>query len=123
MSKQKKILLFIGLGIDVALTLFFFVISIIMIAKSKDFQSLTEVQRKYMEANPANLIEYLQTHNTVYLLGFVIPLFVLLALNVIGLLIYIKKTGTKKEKLQVSDLTEEQKEALKKELLKDLKDK
>ena len=58
----------------------------------------------------------------VYGVAFVIPLFLLLAGNIIGLVIYVKKT-TKVEvqaNVTVNDLSEEQKEALRQELLKDL---
>ena len=52
-------------------------------------------------------------------MAFVIPLFVLLAGNVIGLVIYVRKSS-KKEPAKLDDLSEEQKEALRQELLKDL---
>ena len=71
-------------------------------------------------ANADNgLIGYLQNHTSVYGFGFVVPLFVLLALNIVGLVIYVKKTS-KSEPTQLNDLSEEQKEALRQELLKDL---
>lgn len=71
-------------------------------------------------ANANNgLIGYLQNHTTVYGLGFVVPLFVILAANIIGLVIYVRKTS-KSEPTQLDDLSEEQKEALRQELLKDL---
>ena len=65
------------------------------------------------------LIHFLLGHQTIYLVLFVIPLFVLLALNVIGLILYVKKTSGVKP-AQLDDLSEEQKEALRQELLKDL---
>ena len=55
----------------------------------------------------------------VYGLAFVVPLFILLAANIIGLVFYVRKT-TKKEPVKVQDLSEAQKEALRQELLKDL---
>lgn len=55
----------------------------------------------------------------IYGLAFVVPLFLLLAANIIGLVLYVKKSA-KREPVQVNDLTEEQKEALRQELLKDL---
>lgn len=64
----------------------------------------------------------LAKNNTLYLVGFVIPLFIVLAANIVGLVIYVKKQ-TKKDPVKVTDLSEEQKEALRKELLKDLQDK
>ena len=48
-----------------------------------------------------------------------VPLFILLALNIVGLVIYVKKTS-KKEPAKLDDLSDEQKEALRQELLKDL---
>ena len=71
-------------------------------------------------ANADNgLIGYLQNHTTFYGLVFVVPLFVLLAGNIVGLVIYVRKTS-KTEPTQLDDLSEEQKEALRQELLKDL---
>ena len=71
-----------------------------------------------MAAN-TGFIGYLQNHTTLYGLAFVVPLFVLLAGNIVGLVIYVKKTS-KSEPAQLNDLSEEQKEALRQELLKDL---
>ncbi|MBR0294312.1 MAG: hypothetical protein IJQ67_00140 [Bacilli bacterium] len=67
----------------------------------------------------STFIGYLQKNTTFYLWVFVIPLFVLLAANIIGLVVFVRKS-TKKEPVQVNDLTEEQKEALRRELLNDL---
>ena len=68
------------------------------------------------------LIPYLAGHLSVYGFAFVVPLFVVLAANIIGLVLYLKK-GLKREKITASDLSEEEKEALKKELLKELQEK
>lgn len=112
MSKTKKGLIIAGLVVDVGLTIFFFVISIIMIVKtsSKQFD------------DPNTLIGYLQTHTTVYLVGFVVPLFVLLALNIVLLVLYVKKSN-KKEPVTVNDLSQDQLDSLKQELLNDLVEK
>ena len=72
-------------------------------------------------AEEPTLIGFLAGHLTVYGLAFVVPLVLILAANIVGLVIYLKK-GLKKEKITASDLTEEEKEALKKELLKDLQE-
>lgn len=116
MTKKKKILLICGIVLDVAITLFLFIISIIMIVKAS---TLAADQLK----NETGLIGYLINNLPVYLGAFVVPMFVLLALNIIALVLYVKKTGNKKEKLSVDSLTEEQKEALRKELLEDLANK
>ena len=114
MSKTtKKILIITGLALDVAITIFLFVVSIIMIVTSVTTPA-------YDLKNMGGLIGYLVNHLPVYLGAFVVPMFILLAVNIVGLVIYVKKTSAKKQNVTVNDLTEEQKEALKKELLKDL---
>ena len=112
--KNKKPLFIAIIALDLALTIFFLVISIIMLAETVG-KTPAEIA-----ANAQNgLIGYLQNNTTVYFFGFVLPLFVLLAANIIGLVIFVKKTS-KSEPAQLSDLSDEQKEALRQELLKDL---
>ena len=108
--KVKKVLLIIGIVIDVAITVFLLVLSIIMLANT--------IGRSGNDYAPG-LIGYFQKNPLVYGLTCVVPLFVLLALNIIGLVIYVRKSA-KKEPVAVNDLTDEQREALKKELLKEL---
>ena len=115
MSKNKKILILTGIGVDVVITIFLFIISIIMIATMPRNQAEASVR--------TGLIGYLQNHPTVYLCAFVIPLFVLLAANIVLLFLYVKKSAPKKEKVELNELSDEQKEALKKELLKDIENK
>ena len=107
--KVKKALLITGIVIDVGATVFLLVLSIIMLAKTV--------------GDPNNiapgLIGYFQKNPLVYGLTCVVPLFVLLAINIVGLVIYVRKSS-KKEPVAVNDLTDEQKEALRKELLKEL---
>lgn len=118
--KNKK-WLWISVGVlDIALTVFFFVIHIMMLASvvGKTNEQITQLRLSN------TLIGYLARpeNSVVYLVGFVIPLFIILAANIVGLVFYVKKQ-TKKEPVKVTDLTDEQKEALKKELLKDLENK
>ena len=118
MKKTTKALIFGGVAIDVAITLFFFVISIIMLAMLGKYGDA-----KHAAANSDGLILYLLENTNVYFWAFVFPLFVLLAGNIVLLVLYVKKTSTreaKKEQTKLDDLSEEQKEALKAELLKDL---
>ncbi|MBO4856804.1 MAG: hypothetical protein J5511_05505 [Bacilli bacterium] len=111
----KKILVFTGLGLDVALTLFLFVVAIIMIATMpKDSLAMDHA----IETN-GKFIGYLQQHSTLYLLTCVLPLFVLLAGNIAILILYVRKINKKKE-AAIDDLNEEQKAALRAELLKEL---
>ena len=71
------------------------------------------------EIDPNTFIGYLQYNPTVFLLAFVVPLFLLLAANVIVLVMYVRKTNKAKQ-VKLNELSEEEKEALRKELMKDL---
>ena len=116
MKNFKKPLIIAGLVLDVGITIFLFVISIIILAKVIPAATINEAINA---SRNMPLIHFLLKNPTFYLVGFVIPLFVLLALNVVGLIIYVKKTSGVKP-AQLDDLSEEQKEALRQELLKDL---
>lgn len=111
--KNKKILWISLIAADVAITGFLFVISILMLVNTANIQTQEE-----REAIPG-FIGYLANHTDLYLWAFVVPLFVILAANIIALVLYVRKT-TKKEPVKVNDLTAEQKEALRQELLRDL---
>ena len=116
--KNKKIL-WIALGaLDVAVVGFLFVIHIIMLANviGKTPAQVSEL------AKQKTLIGYLAGHLSVYGFVFVLPLFLVLAGNIIGLVFYLRK-NLKQNKVTASDLSEEEREALKKELLKDLQEK
>lgn len=116
--KNKKVL-WIAIGaVDVAVVAFLFVIHIIMLANviGKSPAAINEF------AKGDGLIPFLVGHLAVYGFAFVLPLFVILAANIVGLVLYLRK-NLQKEKVTVSDLSDEEKEALKKELLKDLESK
>ncbi len=114
MKNYKKPLLIALIVVDVAITIFLFVISIILLATVVPAENLNEAK-----AHASGLILFLLNNPTVYLVAFVIPLFLILAANIIGLVLYVRKTA-KKEPAKLEDLSEEQKEALRQELLKDL---
>jgi len=116
MKKNLKTIIFVGIAIDVAITIFLFVISIIMLIMLGKYGNARDAA-----ANANGLILYLLQHTTFYFWLFVFPLFVLLAGNIVGLVFYVKKTSAKESApAKLDDLSEEQKEALKAELLKDL---
>lgn len=110
--KNKKPLWITLIVLDVAITIFLLVLAIIMLA-------FTFTHTKEEILNSTGFIGYLQNNPLVYGLTCVVPLFVLLLANIIALVVYVKKT-TKKEVVKVNDLNEEQKEALRQELLKEL---
>ena len=114
-AKLKKSLIIVGLCLDIGVTIFLFVVAIIMLATMPKTSS--GMQDAVITNGP--FIGYLQQHSTVYLLTCVIPLFVLLAANIIFLILYVRKVG-KKPEVAVDDLNEEQKAALRAELLKEL---
>ena len=109
--KNKKVLWISLIALDVAITIFMFVIHIIMLAKTVGGNGTLESEK--------TMIGWLQRNLTAYLWIFVIPLFVILAGNIVGLVLYVKKSA-KKEAVKVDNLSDEQKEALRKELLEEL---
>ena len=110
--KNKKPLFIALISLDVIITIVLFVFSILMLANA----GKTAAERSQMTGLVGWLVNL---KPLVYGLAFVVPLFILLAVNVVGLVLYVKKT-TRKEPVKVTDLTAEQKEALRQELLKDL---
>ena len=116
MKKSTKILIIAGVAVDVAVTVFLFVISLIMLVTLGKYG---DAKQAIANTQPGLKLFLLQNTN-VYFWAFVFPLFVLLAGNIVGLVFYVKKTSDKAEPAKLSDLSEEQKEALRQELLKDL---
>ena len=114
-AKTKKVLLFTGLGLDIAVTVFLFVIAIIMIV------TMPKNQYEMKDAIEINgpFIGYLQQHSTLYFFTCVLPLILLLGANIVFLILYVRKQS-KKPEVAVDDLSEEQKAALRAELLKEL---
>ncbi len=117
-KKTKSILIFSGIGLDVAVTVFLFVVAIIMLATMPASNTSKDAYNAKIAQN-GPFIGYLQSHPTIYLWTCVIPLFVLLAANIVFLVLYVRKLA-KKPEVAVDDLSEEQKAALRAELLKEL---
>ena len=116
MNKYKKYLIITAVAIDVAVTLFLFVISIIMLIMLGKYDGAQEAAE-----HASGLILFLLNNTSIYFWAFVFPLFVLLAGNIVGLVIYVKKTSANEQApTKLDDLSEEQKEALRQELLRDL---
>ena len=108
--KAKKILFIALFAVDIALTVFLFVVSIIMLATLPEYKD---------DIDASTFIGYLQANPTVFLLAFVVPLFVLLVANILALVFYFRKGGAKK-KVELNELSDADKEALRRELMKDL---
>ena len=116
--KNKKILWICLAALDIAVVGFLFVVHIMMLANIVGKSPLEIDAIK----NGTGLVAFLARNITVYGLAFVLPLFLILVANIIFLVLYLRK-NLKHGKISASDLTEEEKEALKKELLKDLQEK
>ena len=113
--KNKKVLWIILGAIDVLVVAFLFVVHIIMLANivGKPAEVIQEM------ANDGTFVGFLIGNLNVYGFAFVLPLFLILAANVVALVLYIRK-NVKKAEVKVSDLSDAEKEALRKELLADL---
>ena len=115
MNKSKKVLLLLGATLDIVITLFLFAVSIIMLVIVGKY-GVNEAPN-----HVSSLFLFLLNNTNVYFWGFVFPLFLLLAANIVGLVFYVKKTSAKESApTKLDDLSDEQKEALRQELLKDL---
>lgn len=109
--KTKKVLFIALFCLDIALTIALFVISIVMLATMpKDMSTISGNE---------GMIQYFQKNPTVFLVSIVIPLFLLLFGN-IGILVWYVKRSTKPKETSLNELSEEEKEKLKQELMKDL---
>ena len=115
MKKYKKPLLIALVVLDVAIITFFLVVSIMLLSVVIPYQSQAD---RLAHAN-ALVKAILQMPRWASFCAFVLPIFLVLAGNIVGLMLYVRKT-TKKEPAKIEDLTEEQKEELRQELLKDL---
>lgn len=102
--KNKKALWITLFSIDVAVTLFFFVINIIML-------SMVIGRGDGVRPDPNTFFGWLQVNYTAYFWLFVFPMILVLVANVVGLIIFVKKQ-TKKKPITVDDLTEEEKQKL-----------
>lgn len=115
--KLKKALIFSGIAIDIAATTFLLVVAIIMLATQPDAVDIQYHKEEVIAHNGA-FIGNLQLNATLYFWSCVFPLIVLFAGNIIGLLFYVRYVG--KRKAQLADLSDDQREALKAELLREL---
>ena len=116
MKKYKKPLLIALVVLDVALITFFLVLSIMILSVVAQYKNKPDAI-----AHSAGLVQVILKIEPpiAQFFVFVVPMFILLAANIVGLMMFVRKT-TKKEPAKISDLSEEQKEALRQELLKDL---
>ena len=115
MKKYKTPLLIAVVVLDVALITFFLVVSIMLIATVSKYKTPENAL-----ANTTGLIHgILAMGKWPSVFALVVPMFLVLAANIVGLMLFVRKT-TKKEPAKISDLSDEQKEALRQELLKDL---
>lgn len=111
-AKKKKTWLIVLITLDVVITVFLLIIAIIVLVETNG-KTAEEIK------NATGFIGYLQNHTTFYFCLFVLPLFLLLAADIVGLVFFVRKQ-TKSEPVKVADLTEEQKDALKKQLYQEM---
>ena len=113
MKKYKKPLLIALVVLDVALITFFLVVSIMVLV------TVSKYKNEAVSHSSGLIQAILKMNQWASFFAFVVPMFLVLAGNIVGLMLYVRKTS-KKEPAKIEDLSEEQKEALRQELLKDL---
>lgn len=111
LTKNKKILFISLFCLDIALTVFLFVISILILTN----MPANEIEIQYKE--PFLRFFYQNSWSIPVLV--VVPLVILLAFNIFVLIMYVRKTG-KAKKVKLQDLSAAEKEALRKQLLQDM---
>ena len=111
--KAKKALIITGIALDVLITVLLFVFSIIILVK---------MPGSSISIDKNTFLGWFQSKPYRILLLDVLPLALLLVTNVTLTIWYIKKTGKKEEKKQVSlnDLSEDEKAALKQKILQEM---
>lgn len=119
----KKILIIVGISVDVVLTILLLILSILMLAYISKKAQLASATGFF------GMLYYLMANPNVFLFAVVVPLFVLLVLN-ISLTVYYYQKIANKEKVAaeaakhatLDSLTPEQKEVLRQQVLAELKD-
>ena len=112
-KKNVKYLIIAGIAVDTVLTIGLFVLSIILLVH---FNTTPQADLLNEEGFLGWFVQ--EPNRIIYTV--MVPLFILLALNIVLLFLYVKKTAPKREKVELNELSDEQKEALRKELLKDI---
>ena len=84
----KKCLIFAGIAVDIAATVFLLVVAIIMIATMPSAEEVQFFPDKIIERN-GQFIGTLQLNPTLYFWSCVLPLIVLFVLNIVGLFLYV----------------------------------
>lgn len=108
--KAKKILYIALFALDVAVTLFMFIVPLIIVCTMPSLRT---------DIDKTTFIGFFQANPNAILFVFVFPGVLLLGFNVFILIKFIKMVSAKK-KVQLNELSDEEKEALRKELMKDL---
>ena len=108
--KAKKILYIALFALDVAVVLFLVIVPIII---------ATTMPKLRTDIDKGTFIGFFQANPTAILFAFVLPAVLLLGLNIFILIKFTKKVNARK-KVQLNELSDEEKEALRKELMKDL---
>ncbi|MCQ2087259.1 MAG: hypothetical protein MJZ37_04205 [Bacilli bacterium] len=106
----KKALIIAGLCADVLLTVLLFVFSIIILAKMPGSKA---------EIDQSTFLGWFQIDPIRILILDVLPLVVLLGVNLF-ITIKLFKTSSTKKKVSINDLSDDEKEALKKKLLEEM---
>lgn len=111
--KTKKALIIAGVAIDISITIALFVMSIILLVNVPKEGQFNQAM------DPTSFCGWFLTKPYRILLIVVLPLIILLALNVFITYRYFKETGEKK-KVTLADLSDEEKEALRKKILEEM---
>ena len=119
MDKKKKIGLISAGIVELAIVVFVITVSILVTVTFNDPDVYPDFQQRNLDQNGA-FIGWLQNNPTYFLFIILIPIFVILALDIIYLVMVATKRGTNLSDAETAAITEQAKKEAREELLKEL---
>ncbi|HBE99097.1 MAG TPA: hypothetical protein DDW18_03575 [Firmicutes bacterium] len=120
MDKKKKICLITAGAIELAIVIFVITVSILVTVTFNDPDVYANYQQLNLEKN-GPFIGWLQNNPTYFLFIILIPIFVILALDIIYLVLVATKRGTNLSDEEQAAIAEQAKKEAREELLKELR--
>ncbi len=119
MDKKKKIGLIIAGAIEASIVVFVLVVSILVMVTFNDPDKVPDFQTKNLEQN-GPFIGWLQNNPTQFLLIILIPIFLILALDIIYLVIVAAKRQSNLSDAEQAAIEEQAKKEAREEILREM---
>ena len=119
MDKKKKIGLIVAGALELAIVIFVITVSVLVTVTFNDPDVYPNYQQLNIEKN-GQFIGWLQNNPTYFLFIILIPIFVILALDIIYLVMVATKRGTNLSDAEQAAISEQAKKEAREELLREL---